>query len=93
MWWYEPAVSSFRRSSKLVFKTTTHLESRASKNWTFGLPERFVLIGPARFEALSDAAWRFGELKTAQSRWSCGRGGTLVEGLDSRRSTRRRELL
>jgi hypothetical protein len=32
------------------------------QNWTFGLPERFVLIGPARFEGLIDLVWRFGEL-------------------------------
>jgi hypothetical protein len=51
----------------------------------FGLPERFVLIGPARFKALTDEAWRFGELK---SRWSCERGAAFMERNDLRRSTR-----
>jgi hypothetical protein len=44
-------------------------------------------------EAHSDVAWRFGELKTAQSRWSCERAVTLVEELYSRRGMRRKELL
>jgi hypothetical protein len=60
----------------------------------FRLARTVALIGPARFEApTDDVAWRFGELKTAQSRWSCVRGEALVEELYSRRSTRRSELL
>jgi hypothetical protein len=74
--------------AKLIF-----YKKHASKIRTFGLPERFVLICPARSEAHGDVAWRFGELKTAQSRWSCGREEALVEELDSRRSTRRREFM
>jgi len=36
---------------------TTSRAQKIKKNWTFGLPERLVLIGPARFEAPTDA-WR-----------------------------------
>jgi hypothetical protein len=42
------------------------------------LPEQFFIC-PVRFEAPTNVAWRFGELKTAQSRWSCVRAVTLVE--------------
>ena len=57
---------------------------RTGPNWTFGLPERLVLIGPARPEAKNDVVTCgfIGELKkTAQPRRSCGRGATLVEEL------------
>ena len=48
------------------------------------MPERLVLIGPARPEAKNDVVTCgfIGELKkTAQPRRSCGRGATLVEEL------------
>ena len=70
---------------------------RTGPNWTFGLPERLVLIGPARPETKNRRGdvwfyWRVEEDSAAEEELRT-RSDSCRRTYKSRRSTRRRESL
>ena len=59
LWWTQHKKTRATKNGGVVGNKLGKIGWQFRKNWTFGLPERLVLIGPARSEALGDVAWRF----------------------------------